>query len=120
VVQHGSGWRGESLAEGIAAMVENGGPEAGKYDNRVAARSLLTMGLYRPFKSLKEVPIPLLIVGATRDTVAPFVEEKIRALENPQIKLETLDANHFDPYFEPALSRNLGYQIAFLNVLRSP
>lgn len=109
----------EALQKGLQAMVESGGPEAGKYDNRVAARSLLTMGLYRPFKSLKEVSIPLLIVGATRDTVAPFIEEKIRALKNPRIKLETLDANHFDPYFEPALSQNLGYQIAFLKALRS-
>ena len=108
----------KALQRGLQAMVENGGPKAGEYDNRLAARSLLTMGLYRPFKSLKEVSIPLLIVGATRDTVAPFIAEKIRALKKPQIKLETLDANHFDPYFEPALSQNLGYQIAFLKTLR--
>src|SRR5690606_1844853 len=102
---------------GMQALVERGGPEAGQYDNRVAARSLLTMGLYRPFKALKAVSIPMLIVGATRDSVAPFVEGRIRALKNPNIKIETLDANHFDPYFEPALSRNLGYQLAFLEGL---
>ena len=108
----------EAMRKGLQALVERGGPEAGQYDNRVAARSLLTMGLYRPFKSLKNVSIPLLIVGATRDSVAPFVEERVRALKNPKIKIETLDANHFDPYFEPALSRNLGYQLAFLEGLR--
>lgn len=99
------------------AMVEQLGAEARPYDNRVAARSLLSMGRYRPFKSLRDVAIPLLIVGATRDTVAPFVEKRIRALGNPQIRVETLDANHFDPYFEPVLSRNLGYQLEFLNGL---
>lgn len=107
----------EAMQKGLQALVEHGGPEAGKYDNRVAARSLLTMGLYQPFKSLKKVSVPLLIIGATRDTVAPFIEGKIRALKNPQIKLETLDANHFEPYFEPALSRNLGFQSDFLKNL---
>lgn len=110
----------EAMQRGLQALVEYGGPEAGYYDNRVAARSLLTMGLYRPFKALKDVAIPLLIVGATRDTVAPFVEAKIRALNNPNIKMETLNANHFDPYFEPALSQNVGYQLAFLKALRNP
>lgn len=107
----------EAMQKGLQALVARDGAEAVEYDNRVAARSLLTMGLYRPFKSLKDVSIPLLIVGATRDSVAPFVEEKIRALDNPRIKIETLDANHFDPYFEPALSINLGYQLGFLEAL---
>jgi uncharacterized protein len=108
----------EAMQKGMQALVERGGPEAGYYDNRVAARSLLTMVLYRPFQSLKDVSIPTLIVGAMRDTVAPFVERRIRALANPRIKSETLDASHFDPYFEPALSTNLGYQLAFLRGLR--
>lgn len=108
---------GEAMLNGLEDLLEAEGPEAATYDNRVAARSLLTMGAYRPFKSLKQVNIPILIVGATRDTVAPFVEGKIRALNNPNIKIEILDANHFDPYFEPALSTNLGYQLAFLKSL---
>ncbi|HXG29435.1 MAG TPA: alpha/beta hydrolase [Nevskiales bacterium] len=106
-----------AMQKGQQAMIESLGPEAPPYDNRVAARSLLTMGLYRPFKSLKDVTIPLLIVGATRDTVAPFVEKRIRELNNPRIRIQILDANHFDPYFEPALSRNLGYQLDFLKGL---
>lgn len=106
-----------AMQRGQEAMVESLGAEALPYDNRVAARSLLTMGLYRPFKSLKDVTIPLLIVGATRDTVAPFVEKRIRDLKNPRIRIEILDANHFDPYFEPALSENLGYQLDFLKTL---
>ena len=84
------------------------------------ARSLLAMGLYRPFKSLKQVKIPVLIVGATRDTVAPFVEDKIRAPNNPNIEIEKVDANHFEPCFEPAFSSNLGHQIAFLDALPGP
>lgn len=106
-----------AMQKGLQAMAETLGPEAPPYDNRVAARSLLTMGLYRPFKRLKDVRIPMLIVGATRDTVAPFVEQRIRALGNPRVRIETLEANHFDPYFEPVLARNLGYQLDFLKSL---
>jgi pimeloyl-ACP methyl ester carboxylesterase len=109
---------GEAMHNALAALREYGGPEAAVYDNRVAARSLLTMGLYRPFKSLKRVTIPILIIGGTRDTVAPFVEGKIRALNKANITMETLDANHFDPYFDPAFSTNLGYQLAFLGELQ--
>ena len=107
----------EAMQNGLQDLLEAEGPEAATYDNRVAARSLLTMGLYRPFKNLKRVQVPVLVVGATRDTVAPFVEKKIRALNNPHIQIEKLDANHFDPYFDPALSANLGYQVAFLEGL---
>jgi len=109
---------GEAMQNGLRALLEAEGPEAATYDNRVAARSLLTMGLYRPFKSLKQVKIPILVVGATRDSVAPFVEDKLRALNNPNIKIEKIDANHFDPYFDPALSTNLGHQLAFLQDLQ--
>jgi pimeloyl-ACP methyl ester carboxylesterase len=110
----------EAMQNGLKDLCDAEGPEAANYDNRVAARSLLTMGLYRPFKSLKQVKIPILIVGATRDSVAPFVEGKIRALNNPNINIEKIDANHFDPYFDPVLSANLGHQLAFLRDLPKP
>lgn len=110
----------EAMQNGLRDLLEAEGPEAATYDNRVAARSLLTMGAYRPFKSLKQVQIPILVVGATRDTVAPFVEGKLRALNNPNIKVEKIDANHFDPYFNKALSTNLDHQLAFLEGLQKP
>lgn len=88
------------------------------YDNRVAARSLLTMGPYAPHKVLKELKIRTLIVGATNDTVAPFNEQEIRGVNNPHIRIETLQANHFDPYLEPAFTTNIGYQIDFLQTLQ--
>lgn len=110
----------EAMHQALQDLLDAEGPEAATYDNRVAARSVLTMGLYRPFKTLKQVKVPILVVGATRDTVAPFVEAKIRALNNPNVSMEKIDANHFDPYFDPALSTNLGYQLAFLRGLSKP
>src|SRR3990167_3647241 len=88
------------------------------YDNRVAARSVLTMGLYRPFRQLKRVRVPTLLVGATRDTVAPFIEDRLRKLAGPQLQIRTLDANHFEPYFEPLLTQNRAWQLEFLASLQ--
>jgi pimeloyl-ACP methyl ester carboxylesterase len=87
------------------------------YDNRVAARSLLTMGGYRPLRALHAVAIPMLVIGATRDTVAPFPASKVAAIANPRIQIEMIDANHFDPYFEPVFDRAIQSQLAFLRAI---
>lgn len=87
------------------------------YDNRVTARSLANMGPYRPGKQLKNVRVPFLIVGGTRDTVAPFNEDAIRRVNNPHIQVRTIEANHFEPYFEPAFSVSIEYQLTFLRSL---
>lgn len=89
-----------------------------KYDNRVAARSLMTMGPYRPFKRLKEIQIPTLLLGATEDTVAPFVESAIRKVNNPYITVATVKANHFQPYFEPFFSEVIRRELEFLKDLQ--
>lgn len=86
-----------------------------KYVNRVRARSTLTIGFYRPWTRLKDVQVPMLIVGATRDTVAPFVEDKVRKVANPCLKVVQIDVDHFDPYFEPHFADALKPQLAFLN-----
>lgn len=86
-----------------------------KYVNRVTARSVLTMGFYRPLTQLKNVAVPMLIVGATRDTVAPFVEDKVRRVGNHHLNVVKLDADHFDPYFEPYFPDAIKPQLGFLN-----
>lgn len=89
------------------------------YDNRITARSLLTMGPYRPGKWLKDIRIPTLIVGGTRDTVAPFTKSKVDRLNNPHLQTHAIDAHHFAPYFEPAFSELIGYELKFLKSLVS-
>lgn len=88
-----------------------------QYDNRVAARSLMTMGPYRPFKQLKAIKSPTLVLGATGDTVAPFVESAIRKVNNPDITVATVTANHFEPYFEPVFSEVIEKELEFLKSL---
>lgn len=86
-----------------------------KYVNLVTARSALTMAFYRPWTRLKDVKIPMLIVGATRDTVAPFVADKVRRVANPHLQVMQIEADHFDPYFEPYFPHAITPQLAFLN-----
>ena len=85
-----------------------------KYDNRVAARSVLSMPWYRPWLRLKDVKIPMLMIGATGDTVAPFVKDKVYRVGNPNIQVIEVDANHFDPYFNPLFPEMLAHQLKFL------
>lgn len=82
-------------------------------DNRVAARSLATIGFYRPLKYLKNIQIPTLIIGATRDTVAPFNEAKVKQLSSEKIEVSTIDANHFDLYLERWFEGNIALQLEF-------
>src|SRR5690554_3501948 len=89
-----------------------------QYDNRVAARSLMTMGPYRPFKLLKNLRVPTLLLGATEDTVAPFVESSVRRVNNPHIRVATVKANHFEPYFEPVFSEVIRCELDFLESLK--
>lgn len=88
-----------------------------RYDNRVAARSLMTMGPYRPFKRLKDIKIPALLLGASDDTVAPFIESAIGRVNNSHIKVATVKANHFEPYFEPVFSEVISRELDFLKSL---
>lgn len=99
-------WEAMELAQ--AALKDQG------YDNRVAARSIYTMPLYRPWRRLKDVKVPMLMIGATRDTVAPFVSDKVRRVGNPNIEVIEIDANHFDPYFAPLFPQVLAAQLKFL------
>jgi len=87
------------------------------YDNRVTARSLSTMAFYWPWKRLKKINIPMQIIGADNDTVAPFVPTKIRRANNPHLQVITIAANHFEPYFEPFFSTMITHQLTFLKSL---
>lgn len=98
----------DALQLGLAAH------DGAKYVNKVTARSTLTIGFYRPWTRLRDVQVPMLIVGATHDTVAPFVADKIRRVANPHLRVVQIDADHFDPYFEPCFPHALQPQLDFL------
>jgi alpha-beta hydrolase superfamily lysophospholipase len=90
------------------------GPGAPNY---VAARSALTMLTYRPIKSLGGIQVPTLLIGGTRDTVAPFNNRAVQKTCSPKLQIKILDVNHFEPYLPPFLEPNLSIQTEFLNNL---
>ncbi|MGL4306453.1 MAG: alpha/beta hydrolase [Mycobacteriaceae bacterium] len=100
-----------------AVQEANFRPDRMPYDNRVTAKSLLTIALYRSLKALKNISVPTLIIGATRDTVAPFIESKIHRINNPRIRIRTIESNHFEPYFDDAFQQNIKHQLKFLKEL---
>lgn len=85
-----------------------------RYDNRVAAASMMWMAFYRPFRNLRRIRIPTLIIGAKRDSVAPFNEAAVRRHASVMTEIQVLDANHFDPYLDPYFSINIESQNAFI------
>ncbi len=84
------------------------------YDNRVVASSMLWMGFYRPMRNLHRISVPALVIGATKDTVAPFDEKKVRKAVSATTEVHTLEADHFDPYLQPCFSQNITLQLSFL------
>ena len=89
------------------------------WDNRVSARSLLTMGLYRPITRLHKLRVPTLLLGADRDSVAPFVEAAIRRVAPACVRTQVLKGNHFEPYAPPLFTAVISAQLAFLHELLS-
>lgn len=104
----------DALNKGLAAWPDR------RYDNRVAARSVLTMPWYHPWKRLGQVDVPMLLIGARGDTVAPFVADKIARVGNPKLEVVEIDGNHFDPYFEPLFPGVRDLQLRFLQRILQP
>lgn len=103
--------------DGAERAVEWATTHFGHYENKVAARSMLTMGFYRPIKRLPRLTIPTLLIGATHDSVAPFDQKSIQSKAGPHVQIRTLDANHFDPYLPPYFEQNIQYQLEFIRGL---
>ncbi|MES2089316.1 MAG: alpha/beta fold hydrolase [Pseudomonadota bacterium] len=109
------GERGTMSRDGAHEARERGEQLYGRHTpNKIAARSILTLGTYRPVRDLHEIQAPTLIVWGRQDTVAPFNRHAVDACNNPRMRVVAIDADHFAPYFQPMVDRNLGIQSDFL------
>lgn len=88
-----------------------------RYDNRVTARSALMIALYRPLRRLRDVHVPMLVIGADNDSVAPFAGRALRDSGNPNLRVHNFPGHHFSPYFEPMFSDVIRLQLDFLREL---
>lgn len=85
-----------------------------RWENKVTARSLLYIPLYRAIKVADKVRAPTLLMGAVHDSLVPI--EDIRALARclPGAVLREYDCNHFEPYYPPVFESFATEQADFL------
>ena len=89
-------------------------PEGQDFDERVAARFALKVGLYSPGRKLRNVSVPVLVQVATKDETTPPGAAVTAAKRARRGVLKTYDIGHFEPYVAPAFDSIIGDQIAFL------
>lgn len=82
--------------------------------NEFAARAGLTLGLYRPIHSIKQLPCPALILVCEQDSVAP-AKSAIKAgdLAGEQAEVHRYNMGHFDIYVGEGFKKSSNDQIAF-------
>jgi dienelactone hydrolase len=102
--------------EEAAAGVELIRPKDGtKWHNRIAARSLLGIGVHRPVRRAADIACPILLVVAESDTLAPVGPALRVADRAPRGELYRSRGGHYGPYEGAEDFDNvLGVEVEFL------
>lgn len=98
---------------GFAAIA----PHGSRWENRVAARIMLTLPLYRPIRHARKLQMPLLVGACDRDETTPPAPAIALAERAPRGEVVRYPYGHFDIYADPQAKTD---QVAFLSrTLRS-
>ncbi len=89
-------------------------PENSTWRNRVAARSMLHLPLYRAVKVAPRVRAPTLLMGGVRDSLVDIEDIRKLARRLPGAELREYDCNHFEPYYPPLFETFAAEQAEFL------
>lgn len=89
-------------------------PEESDWQNACPARICLTLPLYRPGIEARKATCPVLIIGASEDSLIDMDMIRKRAAKIPDCRLEILECGHFDVYAGPMFEANVSLQEAFL------
>ncbi|SKQ79619.1 alpha/beta hydrolase [Mycobacteroides abscessus subsp. massiliense] len=89
-------------------------PAGQAFDERVAARFALAVGLYSPGRKLRSLEVPILVQVATKDQTTPPAAAVKAAKRARRSVLKSYDIGHFEPYVAPAFDSVIGDQIQFL------
>ncbi|MBY5985690.1 lysophospholipase [Halomonas sp. DP5Y7-2] len=85
------------------------------FDNRIAPRALLALGLYRPVKVAHRLSCPLLLQLCLRDSVTPIAPGyRLADSLKDRVTLKTYDTGHFAIYEAPWQPRLAEDQANFL------
>ena len=95
---------------GIEAMV----PAETRWENRVAARILVWIGLYRPGRQTARITCPVLVCACEGDALAPATRTAALASKAPRAEVKRYPFGHFDIYVGEPFEQAVGDQAAFL------
>jgi NADP-dependent 3-hydroxy acid dehydrogenase YdfG len=95
-------------------------PSQHEFDQRVAARFALNIGLYSPGRALRDLDVPVLLQVAIADETTP-PDAAIRAGRRARHAfVQTYDCGHFDPYVDETFELFVADQIQFLDRTLDP
>lgn len=89
-------------------------PEGAHWENKVTARSLLYIPLYRAIKVADKVRAPTLLMGGVHDSLVSIEDIRSLAKRLPGARLSEYDCNHFEPYYPPVFESFVTEQADFL------
>lgn len=100
----------DDAAHGYAAMYAEGFD----WRNEVAARIMLTFGVYSPGRAAAKVRCPILFLVGERDHITPPAPARAAAARAPRSELITYPIGHFEIYTGEYFERAVGAQLDFL------
>ena len=84
------------------------------WENKVLARVLLKIAYYNPISRARKVKVPALVIAGSNDSIVSAVVARKAAgrMQNAEFKL--FESDHFQPYYDDYLDKNVQTQLAFL------
>lgn len=91
------------------------------FENRMLARGILPILLNRPVAVAAKLSMPLMLVVAASDTIAPpAAVERVAAKARGRVVVERFDVGHFDIYRGETFEVSAAAQVAFLESVLGP
>lgn len=90
-------------------------PDGHPFDQRVAARLVLRIGLYSPGRKAKDLDAPVLVQVGQRDATTPPKPAIKAGRSAARGTVRVHDADHFEPYTGELFETFVGEQLAFLD-----
>ena len=88
------------------------------FRNEMRARGILPIMVNRPVASAKKLHMPLFLVVAAKDTIAPVAAvEKVALRTKGPVQVERFDIGHFEIYGGEPFEKSSNAQVEFLRSL---
>lgn len=88
------------------------------FRNEMCARGILPILINRPVTRAKNLRMPLFLVVAERDSIAPVAAvEKVARTTSGPVQVERFDVGHFDIYIGETFEKSVVAQVEFLRSL---